>query len=204
MRSRAWSRVLPRASGLGTAYSGQSAAARVRTPFLVKFRPILPMAMSAHPTPTARGRRCGAGGRRGCRVRGTCRRGAPKRDQHASLHSKLAEVSVRRRRRLPARPRCFVVLIWCIAHHSPRPSWQDLRTANGCNSALRASLWHPRTSSRQLGAALRAGRRLKNLCREPSIYQVGQYIFIIQCWLLVVSVVWFRCGVRGHESKLPP
>ena len=74
--------------------------------------------------------------------------------------------SVRRRRRLLARLRCFVVLLWCIAHHSPRPSWQDLRTANGCNSALRASLWHPWTSSRQLGAALRAGWRPKNLCHQ--------------------------------------
>ena len=91
MRSRAWSRVSPRASGLGTAYPGQSAAGCVRTRFLAQFRPISSTAMSTHPIPTAWGRRCGAGGRRGCRVRGTCRRGAPKRDQHASLHSKLAE-----------------------------------------------------------------------------------------------------------------
>ena len=91
MRPRAWSRVLPRASGLGTAYSGQSAAGCVRTRFLAKFRPISSTAMSTHPTPTAQGCRCGAGGRRGYRVRGTRRRGAPKRDQHASLHSKLAE-----------------------------------------------------------------------------------------------------------------
>ena len=58
---------------------------------MAKFRPISSTATTPRPTPTARGRRCGAGGRRGCRVRGTCRRGAPKRDQHASLHSKLAE-----------------------------------------------------------------------------------------------------------------
>ena len=161
MRSRAWSRVSPRASSLGTAYPGQSAAGCVRTRFLAKFRPISSTAMSTHPTPTARGRRCGAGGRRGCRVRRTCRRGAPKRDQHASLHSKLAEgigATSATTAGASALPRCLDIV---YTHHSPRPSWQDLRTANGCNSALRASLWHPWTSSRQLGAALRAGRRPK-------------------------------------------
>ena len=162
MRSRAWSRVLPRASGLGTAYPGQSAAGCVRTRFLAKFRPISSTAMSTHPTPTARGRRCGAlAANAGVVSAGRVDAGHRNATNTPLCTPNSPRASVRRRRRLLARPRCFVVLIWCIAHHSPRPSWQDLRTANGCNSALRASLWHPRISSRQLGAALRAGRRPK-------------------------------------------
>ena len=89
-RSRTWSRVLPRASGLDTAYPGRSAAGRVRAHFLAMRRPV-PSAMTTRPIPTARGRRFGAGGRRGCRVHKTCRRAAPNRVRKASLHSTLIE-----------------------------------------------------------------------------------------------------------------
>ena len=47
--------------------------------------------MTTRPIPTARGRRFGAGGRRECRVRETCRRAAPNRVRNASLHSTLVE-----------------------------------------------------------------------------------------------------------------
>ena len=49
------------------------------------------LAMTTRPIPTARGRRFGAGGRRECRVRETCRRAAPNRVRNASLHSTLVE-----------------------------------------------------------------------------------------------------------------
>ena len=89
-RSRTWSRVLPRASGLDTAYPGRSAAGRVRAHFLAMRRPV-PSAMNTRPIPTVRGRRFGAGGRRGCRVRETCRRAAPNRARNAFLHATLVE-----------------------------------------------------------------------------------------------------------------
>ena len=54
-------------------------------------RPVPSSAMTTLPIPTARGRRFGAGGRRGCRVRETCRRAAPNRVRNASLHSTLVE-----------------------------------------------------------------------------------------------------------------
>ena len=166
MRSRAWSRVLPRASGLGTAYSGQSAAGCVRMRFLAKFRPILSTAVSTHLPARPGGVGAALAADAGVVSAGRVDAGHRNATNTPLCTPNSPRASVRRRRRLLARPRCFVVLIWWIAHHSPRPSWQDLRTANGCNSALRASLWHPWTSSRQLGAALRAERRLENPRRQ--------------------------------------
>ena len=90
-RSRTWSRALRRASGLDTAYPGRSATGRVRAHFLAMRRPVSSSAVTTRPIPTARGRRFGAGGRRGCRVRETCRRAAPNRVRNASLHSTLVE-----------------------------------------------------------------------------------------------------------------
>ena len=59
--------------------------------FLAKRRPVPSLAMTTRPIPTARGRRFGAGGRRGCRVHKTCRRAAPNRVRNTSLHSTLVE-----------------------------------------------------------------------------------------------------------------
>ena len=166
MRPRAWSRVLPRASGLGSAYSGQYAQVASERGFWLSSGQFRPRRCQPILSPRPGGVGAALAAEAGVLSAGRVDAGRRNATNMPLCTPNSPRASVRRRRQLLARPRCFVVLIWCIAHHSPRPSWQDLRTANGCNSALRASLWHPWTSSRQLGAALRGERRLKNPRRQ--------------------------------------